>query len=161
MAFGKSNVETLIKPTTSIKSDVTLTNMQHLGHQAFIQPPEKIKVTENGRLYFKKTEKSNIDKLEKTIDRKCSRDLYECKIVSSNFKNQANKTWIDGFGRDLANKIQNTSGETYKLRGDFANNLFLEGNILIQCIKSDCNALLPNQLNIDLQVFSNAKKGGS
>lgn len=145
------DLKTVLHPRTVITDEITLSTNRDFHHHAYILDIKKLEFTEDNAIISKLPKKSNIKDITKELDsikKKINGDK-----LSSIGDDYTKTSWIDGFNRHFATKIETPDHVNYVLRGDIANDLFLQNKVLVQCSTSVCDALLPSKITVDLKKF--------
>lgn len=153
-------ITTVLKPSTSLKDELTLTTDKTFGYSAFVLNLSTLKPTNSGYLTADLPKKSNIDKVERIID-KYHRNLKNTEILISYKNGVHRKLYTDNFNRFTASKIEREDGITINMRGDLASHLVLKGNAFIQCDQFECSVFFPKSISIDYSKFSINQSNGS
>lgn len=149
------DTRSILKPSTRIDNQITLTTTKDpWNYHSYILDIKKMKVTESNSFIGKIPKKSNIKDIEPILDR--MKKKFGGMKIEELEEEHTKTSWIDRYNRIMSTKIEEQRGISYKIRGDIANQFFLEGKIFVQCTTATCIAVVPSVTCTDLTKF-NAK----
>ena len=146
------DLKTVLNPVTTMKDEVTLSTDKYFHVHSYILPFEKIIFTDEKAILAKLPKKSNISDIAPKMD-KVRKRLKGDKLKSSNDEH-SKVMWVDNFNRSFASNIETPDRVLFNIRGDIANDLFLEGYALIQCTTVSCSIFIPTKISVDMKLFT-------
>ena len=145
------DLKTVLNPMTMVNDEITFSTDKYFRLHSYILPLEKIEFTEEKAILAKLPKRSNISDFSPMLD-KVKKRISGDKLKSSNDEH-SKLMWSDRFNRSFASKIETPDRILFNLRGDVANDLFLEGNALIQCAEASCSIFMPTKVSVDMKEF--------
>ena len=141
----------MLTPVTVMKDEITLSTDKYFHVHSYVLPLKKITFTSENAILANLPKKSNITDISSELD-KINKRVNGEKLKSSNDEH-SKVMWVDKFNRSFASKIETPDRVLVNIRGDIANNLFLEGNALIQCTTAKCSIFIPTKISVDMKQF--------
>jgi hypothetical protein len=149
--FTGKNLRTVIHPSTKVTNEVTLSTNPTYNLHAYVLPVSKLMMNGENTFVVNLKRESNIKDIPKIID-SFSKRVKGDKLES--FGKSVKKTvWVDRFNRFIGAQLEEPDGIAVTIRGDVAQQLFMEGHLLVQCTTAACDAMLPTTMNVDLGKF--------
>jgi hypothetical protein len=147
-------VKTICNPRGLLEGSLAVSTVPENFFRAFVVDRDRIDITESGGFVTSLPKRSNIRDLDPVID-----DIIdEWEGWKGSFEGQTPKasqqSWVDGFNRFAATKVEWPEGISYNLRADLANEVSQRGHLLVQCDQSFCDILIPSKVAVDLNRWS-------
>lgn len=151
------NLKTVLNPVTTMNDEVTLSTDKYFRVHAYLLPMKKIEFTDEKTILATLPKKSNIAEMGNKLD-DVKKRIHGDKLKSSNDEH-SKVMWTDQFNRSFGSKIETPDRMLFNIRVDVANDLFLEGNALIQCTRAMCSIFIPTKLGLDMKAFGMKEPG--
>ena len=155
----RRGVKTLCHPRGIVDGLINLSTVPENYISAFIIKRKKLDITESGGLITALPKKSNLRSLEPEIDKITKERGGFRASHHGTTPNSSQISWIDGFNRYMATKIETPDGMQINLRADVANELSQRGKMFVQCDESFCDIFLPGKISVDMNKYSVAMRG--
>lgn len=146
------DLKTVLNPLTAIKDEITFSTDKYFRLHSYIIPLKDVDFTDEKAIIARLPKRSNIDELSKHLD-KIKKRVHGSKLKSTNDEH-TKEMWTDGFERSFATKIETEDRKLFTVRADIANELFLDGNGLIQCALASCTISTPTKIAVDMKKFA-------
>lgn len=147
----------MLSPLTIMNDEITLSTDKYFRVHSYIIPMKNVEFTDEKAILAKLPKKSNISDMNKKLDDMKKR-IHGEKFKSIN-DDHSKIMWTDQYNRSFASNIETPDRIMFNLRADAANDLFLEGNALIQCTRAMCSIFVPTKLSLDMKLFGMKEPG--